>query len=484
MTQLMDAGRALLREHALIAGRPATSVETIGVDDPAEGTKLGTVPKLSAEQVEAAVAAAAEAFPAWAATPAFERAAILRRWAGLIEGRTEALAALLSLENGKPLSESRAEITYANQFVHWFAGEAERSDGRVIESWSGADRVLTFRDPVGPVAAVTPWNFPAAMVTRKLAPALAAGCTVVLKPASATPFTAIALVESALEAGVPGEALNLVTGDSAVVGAVLTGSPAIRKLSFTGSTPVGRALMAQCAPTLKRLSMELGGAAPGIVFADADLARAVDAVVKGKFRNTGQSCVSINRVYVHRDVLEAFAAGVESRVRALKVGRPFQEGVEIGPLIDENGVRKVEEHVQTLRASGAELRLGGRRHALGGLFFEPTLLVGGDDRLLREEETFGPLIALFPFDDEAEAIGRANATEFGLASYLFTGDVDRTFRVARGIHAGMVGVNTGLISNAANPFGGIKQSGFGREGSIYGLAEYQQIKAVTLAGIG
>lgn len=484
MADPKEQGRALLREHALIAGRPITAAESITVDDPAEGVTLGRVPKLSAEQVESAVRAAADAFPAWAATPAFERAGVLRRWAALVEEKAEALAALMSLENGKPLGEARGEIAYANQFVHWFAGEAERGGGHVIESWSGADRVLTFRDPVGPVAAITPWNFPAAMVTRKLAPALAAGCTVVLKPASATPFTAIALVELALQAGVPAGALNLVTGDSGTVGAVLTGSPLIRKLSFTGSTPVGERLMADCAPTLKRLSMELGGSAPGIVFDDADLEHAIDGVMTGKFRNTGQSCVSINRAYVQRPLLDAFVAGVEARMRALKVGRPFEEGVEIGPLIDENGVRKVEEHTAALRAGGARLVMGGKRHTLGGLFFEPTLLVGGDDALLRGEETFGPLLAVFPFDDEAEALAKANDTPFGLASYVWTGGLERSLRIARGIEAGMVGVNTGLISNAANPFGGIKASGFGREGSRYGLDEYLQIKAITLAGVG
>ena len=480
---LKEQGRALIREHALIAGQAVTAAETIRVDDPADGSTLGAVPRLSAAQVERAVAVATGAFPGWTATPAFERAAMLRRWAGLIEARTDALAALLSLENGKPFGEARGEINYANQFVQWFAGEAERMGGHAIASWSGADRVVTFKDPIGPVAAITPWNFPAAMITRKLGPALAAGCTVVLKPASATPFTANALVELALEAGAPAAALNVVTGDSGVVGGVLTGSADIRKLSFTGSTPVGRRLMADCAPTLKRLSMELGGSAPGIVFADADLDQAIRGVTAGKFRNTGQSCVAINRVYVQRPAMDAFLAGVEARMRSLKVGRPFEEGVEIGPLIDGNGLRKVEEHAATLQESGARLLLGGGRHELGGLFFQPTLLVGGDDALLRGEETFGPLMAVFPFDDEAEVLNKANATEFGLASYVFTGSLERAFRAARAIEAGMVGVNTGVISNAANPFGGIKQSGFGREGSIYGLDEYLQVKAVTLAGV-
>jgi succinate-semialdehyde dehydrogenase/glutarate-semialdehyde dehydrogenase len=400
----------------------------------------------------------------------------------LIDRDADALGAVLALENGKPFAEAKGEIAYANQFVRWFAGEAERLGGGAMESWSAGDRILVFKDPVGPVAAITPWNFPAAMVTRKLAPAFAAGCTVVLKPASATPFTALALAELAYEAGLPPGALSVVTGDSGTVGGVLTGSPLIRKLSFTGSTPVGRRLMADCAPTLKRLSMELGGAAPGVVFADADLGRAVDGALKGKFRNTGQSCVSINRLYVERGVLDAFVEAAAPRIAALNVGAAFDDGAEIGPLIDENGLRKVEEHVARLRDSGARLVVGGERHARGGLFFQPTLLVGGDDALLREEETFGPVLAVFPFDDEAEAVQRANATSFGLASYVFTGDLDRTLRLARSVESGMMGVNTGLISNAANPFGGIKQSGFGREGSIYGLDEYLQVKAVTLAG--
>ena len=484
MSDRKQAGRARIREHALIGGEPATAGESIRVTDPADGSVIGAVPKLSAAQVERAIQLAAGAFPAWAARPGPERAAMLRRWADLIDRDAEALAALLALENGKPFAEAAGEIAYANQFVRWFAGEAERLGGRAMESWSAGDRILTWKDPVGPVAAITPWNFPAAMATRKLAPAFAAGCTVVLKPASATPFTALALAELAYEAGLPPDALSVVTGDSGTVGGALTASPLIRKLSFTGSTPVGRQLMADCAPTLKRLSLELGGAAPALVFADADLERAVEGAVTGKFRNSGQSCVSMNRLYVERAVLGRFVEAAAAKVAALKVGAAFDDDVEIGPLIDENGLRKVQAHVTSLRASGARVVVGGERHARGGLFFQPTLLVGGDDTLLREEETFGPVLAVFPFDDEAEAVRRANATSFGLASYVFTGGLDRAFRLARGIEAGMVGVNTGLISNAANPFGGIRQSGFGREGSIYGLDEYLQIKAVTLAGAG
>lgn len=484
MADLKAQGRALLREHALIAGEPVTGAETITVDNPADGSIVGHIPKLSADEVDQAVQAAADAFPAWAAAPGTERAAVLRRWADAIGRETDGLAALLSLENGKPFGESKAEVAYANQFVRWFAGEAERLGGEAVESWAAGDRILVLRDPVGPVAAVTPWNFPAAMVTRKLAPAFAAGCTVVLKPASATPFTAIAMAELAYGAGLPPAALSVVTGDSGTVGGVLTASPLIRKLSFTGSTPVGRKLMADCAPTLKRLSMELGGAAPALVFDDADLPAAVDGVMKAKFRNTGQSCVSINRCYVQRPLFDAFVEAAAERVRALEVGAAFEDGAEIGPLIDRNGLEKVEAHVAALRDSGARLVVGGERHDRGGLFFQPTLLAGGDDQLLRHEETFGPVLAVFPFDEDADGLRLANATEFGLASYLFAGDLRRTLRAARAIEAGMVGVNTGLISNAANPFGGIKQSGFGREGSRHGLDDYMQIRAVTLAGVG
>ena len=479
---LKAKGRALLRETALVAGEHVRADDVVEVDDPAEGEILGTTPKLSAVQVERAVEAAAGVFGDWARTPAFERGAILRRWAALIDEQLDGLAALMSLENGKPFSEAQGEVAYANQFVKWFAGEAERLNGAVIESWSGQDRILAFKEPVGPVAAITPWNFPAAMITRKAAAAFAAGCPVVLKPASATPFTALALAELALEAGVPPAAFSVVTGDAGVVGGVLTASPLIRKLSFTGSTPVGRKLAEQCAPTLKRMSMELGGAAPMIVFDDADLERAIDGAVKGKFRNTGQSCVSINRFYVARPLLDAFVEGVAERTRALKVAKPFEPGAAIGPLIDEKGVEKVEEHVRLQQQSGARLATGGGRHALGGRFFEPTVLVGGDDALLRREETFGPVIAAFGFDREEEALAKANDSDFGLAAYLYTEGLDRTLRAARALEAGIVGVNTGVVSNAANPFGGVKQSGFGREGSIYGIEEYQQVKAVTLAG--
>lgn len=353
-------------------------------------------------------------------------------------------------------------------------------DGEVIATSAG-DTVLTFKEPVGPVAAITPWNFPAAMITRKAAAAFCAGCTVVLKPASATPFTALALAELALEAGLPPGAFSVVTGDQAVIGGVLTGSPLIRKLSFTGSTPVGRLLAAQCAPTLKKLSMELGGAAPLIVFEDADLDVAVEGTIKGKFRNAGQTCVCPNRIYVHAGVREAYLDRLAAAVAALKVGKPFEAGAQIGPLIDDKGLAKVEDHVARTVAAGGRVLTGGARHALGGGFYQPTVLDGGDDEMFLHEETFGPVAPVFAFDSDDEAIARANASEFGLAAFVFTRDLDRAMRAARAVEAGVLGVNSGLVSNAANPFGGVKQSGYGREGSVYGLDDYVQVKSVTLA---
>jgi len=479
-----DAGKALavkhVREAVLIAGRWLPEGERLEVEDPATEEVIGAVPKVTGGQVDEAIKAAADAFPAWAATREWERAEILRRWAALIDRDLEGLGALLALENGKPFPEARGEVAYANQFIKWFAGEAERLNGAVIPSPAGRDRILTFKEPVGPVAAITPWNFPAAMITRKLGPAFAAGCTAVLKPASATPFTALALAALAQEAGLPEGVLNVVTGDNRVIGPRLTGSPLIRKLSFTGSTAVGRRLMADCAPTLKRLSMELGGAAPLIVFDDADLELAAAETIKAKFRGAGQTCVCPNRVYVQESVYQAYLDLLTDKVAALKVGAQFEPGVQVGPLIDAAAVAKVEDHVARTVARGGRILTGGERHARGGRFYAPTVLDGGEEGLFRHEETFGPVVPVFPFRTEEEAVALANASEFGLASYLFSEDLNRTLRVARAIEAGMVGVNVGLMSNAANPFGGVKQSGFGREGSVYGIDEYVDVKAVTL----
>ena len=440
------------------------------MDDPATGQVIGHVPDLGEAETARAIQAAADAFPAWSRSDPHRRAAFLRRWAELIDENTEGLGALMALENGKPFEEAKGEVAYANGFIKWFAGEAERLIGETQDSPLG-HLILTWREAVGPCALITPWNFPAAMLTRKLGPAFAAGCTAVVKPASQTPFTAIALAELAYQAGLPVGALSVVTGEASVIGKALTDSPLIRKLSFTGSTPVGRKLAEQCAPTLKRVSMELGGAAPLIVFADADLDLAVAETIKGKFRNSGQTCVCPNRVYVERPVAEAYAEKLAAEVAKIKVGSAFDDGVKVGPLIEDKAVDKVERHVLT----------GGERHALGGRFFQPTVTLGGDDRLFREEETFGPMIPVFAFDTEEEVLDKANASEFGLASYLFTRDLDRAMRLGRRIEAGMCGVNTGLISTPVAPFGGVKQSGYGREGSAHGVDEYVDIKTTTLA---
>jgi len=473
------AGLDLLREHALIAGDPVTSANRIAVDDPATGESLGHVPDLGAAETERAIQAADEAFPAWSRSDPHRRAAFLRDWARLIDDNAEGLGALMALENGKPFEEAKGEVAYANSFIKWFAGEAERLLGETQDSPLG-HVILTFREAVGPCAFITPWNFPAAMLTRKLGPAFAAGCTAVVKPASQTPFTAIALAELAYRAGLPKGVLSVVTGDAATIGGALTASPLIRKLSFTGSTPVGRLLAGQCAPTLKRVSMELGGAAPLIVFADADLDLAVAETIKGKFRNSGQTCVCPNRVYVERSVAEAYAGKLAAAVAQIPVGGAFEPGVKVGPLIEDKAIAKVEDHLARVQASGGHVLTGGARHALGGRFFQPTVTLGGDDALFRHEETFGPLIPVFAFDSEAEVLDKANDSEFGLASYLFTRDLDRAMRVGRRIEAGMCGVNTGLISTAVAPFGGVKQSGYGREGSTHGIDEYVDIKQVTL----
>jgi succinate-semialdehyde dehydrogenase / glutarate-semialdehyde dehydrogenase len=475
-----DAGLKLLREHALIAGEAVTGDKRIAVDDPATGEIIGHVPDLGVTETERAVQAAHDAFPEWSRTDPHKRAAFLREWARLIDENLDGLGALMALENGKPFEEARGEAVYANSFLKWFAGEAERLLGETQDSPLG-HVIVTFREAVGPCALITPWNFPAAMLTRKLGPAFAAGCTAVVKPASQTPFTAIALVELAYKAGLPKGALSVVTGDAATIGGVLTSSPLIRKLSFTGSTPVGRKLAEQCAPTLKRLSMELGGAAPLMVFEDADLDLAVAETIKGKFRNSGQTCVCPNRVYVQASVAEAYAAKLAEAVAKIPVGPAFQEGVKVGPLIEDKAVAKVEDHLKRVTASGARVLTGGARHELGGRFFQPTVTLGGDDALFREEETFGPLIPVFPFETEEECLTKANDSEFGLASYVFTRDLDRAMRIGRRIEAGMIGVNTGLMSTAVAPFGGVKQSGYGREGSTHGIDEYVEIKQVTLA---
>ncbi len=473
----------LLIERCFIAGEwgDAHDGKQFDVIDPATGMRIAAVPSVSAAQVEAAIEAAEAAYLAWREVTAAQRARILGRWFDLIEAHAEDLATIVTAENGKPLKEARAEVAYAAAFVEWFAQEARRAYGDVIPAPVSRRTINVIKQPVGVCAAITPWNFPLAMVTRKVGPALAAGCSVVLKPAEQTPLSALALARLAEEADVPAGVFSVVTGDPRVIGGVLTKSPVVRKLSFTGSTPVGVTLMEQCAPTVKRLSLELGGNAPLIVFDDADATLALDGAIVAKFRNSGQSCVGANRIYVQRGIYESFAARLAERVRSLRLGNGFAAQSDIGPLIDERAVAKVRRHVDDAVSRGARVLTGGRTSALGANFFEPTVIVDVPaDALLTTEETFGPLAALIPFDTVEEAIALANDTPFGLAAYLFTNDLARAMRVSERIESGMVGVNTGLISSEVGPFGGVKMSGLGREGSKYGLDEYLETKYICL----
>ncbi len=462
----------------------SSSGEETTVVNPATGEALGRVPAATAEEVRATIDAADRAFPGWRARTAKERAAVLRRWHAIVLDSVEPLARILTRECGKPLAEARGEIRYAAGFIDWFAAEAVRVYGETIPSpWSSARIVIT-REPVGVVAAITPWNFPAAMITRKCAPALAAGCPVIVKPAPETPLTALALARTAELAGVPAGVFNVITGDAARVGGELTASPIVRKLSFTGSTAVGRLLMKQCADTVKRVSLELGGNAPFIVFDDADIDAAVTGAMASKFRNTGQTCVCANRFYVQDGIYEQFAARLAERVRALKVGDGLDEGVEQGPLIAARVLDKVEAHVEDALARGASLLCGGARHPLGRTFYQPTVLrdVTAEMRCARDE-TFGPVAPLFRFTGEAEVVAAANNTEYGLAAYLYTRDLGRAFRVSEALEYGMVGVNKGVFSTPEAPFGGVKQSGLGREGSHHGIDEYLETK-YTLFELG
>ena len=484
MLQLNDP--TLLRQQACVAGAwvDADDGKTVAVTNPATGAVLGSVPMCGAAETARAIAAADVAQRAWAPLPAKQRGAVLRKLNDLMLANTDDLARIMTLEQGKPLAESKGEIAYSASFIEWFADEARRVYGETIPAPQADRRILAIKQPVGTTAAITPWNFPTAMLARKVGPALAAGCSMVVKPASQTPFSALAFAELALRAGVPPGLLSVVTGSAAAIGAEMTRNPLVRKLSFTGSTEVGRTLMRQSAETIKKLSLELGGNAPFIVFDDADLDAAVDGAMVSKYRNTGQTCVCANRLYVQRGVAGAFTEKLVAKVRALKVGPGLEPGVTQGPLIDAKAVAKIEEHIADARAKGGEVLIGGKRHALGGLFFEPTV-IGGATAAMRvaHEETFGPLAPIFVFDTEAEVINRANATEFGLAAYFYSRDIGRVMRVAEQLEAGMVGVNTGLISTAEAPFGGVKQSGLGREGSKYGLDEYLEIKYVCLAGL-
>ena len=474
---------SLVRDQCFIDGT-WTGEQAIAVNDPASAEELARIPDLGVEETRRAIEAAEQALPAWRARTAGERSKILRRWFDLMIEHQDDLAMILTREQGKSLAEAKGEISYAASFVEWFAEEAKRVYGEVIPAHRADSRIVVIRQPVGVVAAITPWNFPAAMITRKAAPALAAGCTMVLKPATQTPLTALALAVLAERAGIPAGVFNVVTGSSRVIGGELTANPLVRKLSFTGSTEVGKTLMAQCAPTMKKLSMELGGNAPFVVFADADLDAAVEGAIASKYRNSGQTCVCVNRIYVQRDIAETFAQKLAAAVGKLKVGAGTEEGTTQGPLIDEKAVEKVEEHVADALAKGGRLMTGGHRHALGGSFFEPTIVADCTaDMELAREETFGPLAALFTFDSDEEAIALANDTEVGLAGYFYTRDVGRVWRVAEALEVGMVGINTGLISTEVAPFGGVKESGMGREGSRHGIEDYVEMKYLCMAGI-
>jgi succinate-semialdehyde dehydrogenase/glutarate-semialdehyde dehydrogenase len=476
----------LFRDRAYLDGEwvEAESRKRFDVDNPAEGSVLGSVPDMGAAEAKRAIDAANAALPAWRALPAKERSKILRKWYDLIMANVEDLAVLLTAEQGKPLAEAKGEITYGASFVEWFAEEAKRVYGDVIPSPTNDRRLIVLKQPIGVCAAITPWNFPNAMITRKVAPGLAAGCTFVLKPAEQTPFSALALAELAERAGIPKGVLNIVTGDPVAIGQELCASPIVRKVTFTGSTEVGRILMRQSADTIKKLSLELGGNAPFIVFDDADLDAATEGALASKYRNAGQTCVCANRIYVQDKVYDAFAAKLAEKIRGFKVGKGNEPGVTIGPLIDEQGLKKVEDHVADAVAQGAKVVLGGHRHALGGRFFEPTLLTEMKTSMkVTREETFGPVAPLFRFKDDAEAIRLANDSEFGLCAYFYSRDVGRIFRAAESLEAGIVGVNVGIISNEVAPFGGVKQSGLGREGSKYGIEEFLEIKYVCLGGI-
>jgi len=473
---------SLLINNAYINGKFISGSHTFEVINPATGLSIGTLPDLTTNDCKKAIQAAESALHAWRDTSSGERSAIIRRWYELIVTNKPLLAEIMTMESGKSLQESLVEVDYGNSFVEWFAEEGKRAYGETIPASKKGMHLMTIKQGIGVVAAITPWNFPLAMITRKVAPALAAGCTVVLKPASQTPFTAIALAKLAEDAGVPKGVLNVITSkDSAGIGQELATNKAIRKLSFTGSTSVGKTLMEQSASNIKKLSMELGGNAPFIVFEDADVDAAVEGAIAAKFRNSGQTCVSVNRFYVQEDVYDEFASKLTQAVKKLKVGNGLDKGVQIGPLINTKGLKKVEEHVKDALAKGAKVATGGQ--AIEDLFYAPTVLLDvAHDALIAQEETFGPICALFKFRSEEEVLSLANDTEFGLASYFYSQQINRCFRVAEKLEAGMVGVNIGLISNAAAPFGGVKESGVGREGSRYGLDEYMEIKYLCFGG--
>lgn len=477
---------SLLRQQCLVGANwsDAASGDVIPVTNPATGEQIATVPSLSAAEVDAAIDAACAAMPAWKAATALERAAVLRRWFDLLRENAEDLAVLLTSEQGKPLAEARAEIVYGNSYVEWFAEEAKRVYGDVIPAPAADRRIVVVKQPVGVCAAITPWNFPNAMIARKVAPALAAGCAILVKPATQTPLSALAFAELALRAGLPPGLLSVLTGRASVIGERLTINPHIRKLTFTGSTEVGRELLRASADTVKKVTMELGGNAPFLVFPDADLDAAVEGIMVSKFRNSGQTCVCVNRIFAHEKIRAELVSKLALAVSKLRVGNGLEPGVDQGPLIDEPALEKVGELLDEAVGAGARVVCGGARHELGGTFFQPTVIDGCKPSMrLAREEIFGPIAPVFSFSSEAEAIAMANDTEVGLAGYFYSRDIGTIWRVAEALEVGMVGINTGMISNAMAPFGGIKQSGMGREGSKYGIEEFLQTKYLCLAGL-
>jgi succinate-semialdehyde dehydrogenase/glutarate-semialdehyde dehydrogenase len=482
--QLKD--KTLFRQHCYIDGKwvDADSRATISVNNPADNSTLGTVPKMGAAETRRAIEAADRALPAWRAKTAKERAVILRKWFNLMMENQEDLAQLMTAEQGKPLTESRGEIAYSGSFIEWFAEEGKRIYGDTIPSQGPDKRIVVLKQPIGVCVAITPWNFPSAMLTRKAGPALAAGCTMVLKPASQTPYSALALCELAERAGVPKGVLSCVTGSAQEIGGEMTSNPTVRKLSFTGSTEIGKVLMAQCAGTVKKLSLELGGNAPFIVFDDADLDMAVKGAVASKYRNAGQTCVCANRILVQDGVYDAFARKLADSVSSMKVGPGTETGTVIGPLIDMKAVEKVEDHIGDAVKKGAKVVVGGKRHALGGSFFQPTVLTEVNTQMkVTREETFGPVAPLFRFTTDQQAIEMANDTVYGLAAYFYSSDIGRCWRVSEALEYGIVGVNEGIISTEIAPFGGVKESGIGREGSKYGIEEYLEVKYLCMGGI-
>jgi succinate-semialdehyde dehydrogenase/glutarate-semialdehyde dehydrogenase len=481
---LKDAG--LLRGQCYVDGQwiDADSGKTIDVTNPSDGSRLGTVPAAGEAETRRAIEAANRAYPAWRARTAKERAKILRTWFDLMMANQEDLARIMTAEQGKPIAESRGEIAYAASFIEWFGEEAKRVYGDTIPAHLAGRRLVVTKEPVGVCAAITPWNFPAAMITRKAGPALAAGCPIVIKPATSTPYSAFAMAVLAERAGVPAGVLSVLTGSAKAIGGEMTTNPLVRKLTFTGSTEIGKQLMSQCAGTVKKVSLELGGNAPFIVFDDADLDEAVKGAIASKYRNTGQTCVCANRLLVQNGVYDAFAAKLAEAVKALKVADGMTEGAQQGPLIDMSAIEKVEDHIRDALSKGARIVVGGERHSLGGTFFQPTVLADVTTAMkVTRDETFGPVAPLFRFDTEEQAIKMANDTEYGLAAYFYSRDIGRVWRVAEALEYGIIGINEGIISTEVAPFGGMKESGIGREGSKYGIEEYMEIKYLCMGGV-